>query len=236
MNLTKITKITIIIACYNEQNTIQEIVYRILKAKIGKLKKEIIIINDGSTDKTSLKLEIFNKYKNIKVVNKIKNEGKGAAIRSAFKLATGGAIIIQDADLEYNPSEYMQLLEPILSGKADVVYGSRFIGGGPHRVLFYWHRVGNSILTMFSNMITNLNLTDMETCYKVFTREVAKKVKLYENRFGFEPEFTIKIAKLRYKIFEVGISYYGRNYSEGKKISWIDGLHTLYCLIKYGLK
>jgi len=228
-----VSKISIIIPCYNEENTVDKLIHMVLLSNIGKIKKEIIVINDGSTDNTRQKLIKFVKYKNIKIINKKKNEGKGAAIKSGLSKASGDIVIIQDADLEYNPSEYNLLINPIIKNKADVVFGSRFIGGKEHRVLLFWHMLGNKILTLISNMVTNLNLTDMETCYKVFTKNVANQLHLKEERFGFEPEFTTKVAKMDVKIFEVGISYSGRGYSEGKKINWKDGLYALWCLFKY---
>lgn len=195
---------------------------------------EIIVVNDGSTDKTGSKIYDL-RCKKLKVINKKLNEGKGAAIRDGLKKVTGDIIIIQDADLEYDPQEYSTLIKPILDKKADVVYGSRFVGGNAHRVLYFWHMVGNKLLTLFTNMATNLNLTDMETCYKVFTKQVAKKLNIQERRFGFEPEFTIKIADLGCRIYEVGISYTGRNYLQGKKINWKDGIWAIWCIIKYRL-
>ncbi len=231
----KIKKLTIIIPCYNEKSTILKIVKKVLGVTIKKIEKEIIIINDGSTDGTKNELAKIIGKKNIKIITKRKNEGKGAAIKSALNICTGDVIIIQDADLEYNPDEYKNLIAPIFKGVADVVYGSRFIGSEAHRVHFFWHMLGNKLLTLMSNSITNLNLTDMETCYKVFTKQIAQKLNLVEPRFGFEPEFTVKVAKLKARIYEVGVGYSGRNYSEGKKINWKDGIVAIYCLIKYKL-
>lgn len=230
----KVNKITIIIPVYNEEKTVLKTVKRVLKIKLPGIKKELILVNDGSTDKTPGIVKKMVKP-GIKLINKKSNQGKGAAIRDALKHATGDVILIQDADLEYNPGEITRLLKPILDDRADVVYGSRFMGGDAHRVLLFWHMVGNKLLTLFSNMVTNINLTDMETCYKMFTKDVANKLTLKENRFGFEPEFTIKIAKMKLRIFEIGISYSGRNYTEGKKINWKDGLWAVWCIIKYGI-
>lgn len=191
------------------------------------------MVNDGSNDNT--KFEIKNlKSKKLKVLNKIRNEGKGAAIRDGIKLVTGKILVIQDADLEYDPNEYGKLVKPILDKKADVVFGSRFLGNDAHRVLYFWHMVGNQFLTLLTNIVTNLNLTDMETCYKAFTIEVANRLDINEKRFGFEPEFTVKVAKMGARIYEVGISYYGRNYEEGKKISWKDGIMAIGQIIKHG--
>jgi glycosyltransferase involved in cell wall biosynthesis len=228
--------LTIIVPAFNEEKTVKELVKRVTLANVNGLKKEIIIVNDGSTDKTKQEItKAARKRKNIKVINKRKNEGKGSAIRSAIKKGTGDIYVIQDADLEYNPDEYQLLLEPILSKDADVVFGSRFVTTQPRRVLYYWHSLGNKFLTTVSNIFTDLNLTDMETCYKMFTKEVAKKINIKEERFGFEPEFTSKIAKNNFKIYEVGISYSGRNYNEGKKINWLDGVWAFWCIIKYNL-
>lgn len=228
-------KLSIVIPIYNEKNTILEILNKVEKADVGKLEKEIIIIDDCSTDGTR---DILKKLgKKHKVFYQKQNQGKGAVLRVGFKHATGDIIIIQDSDLEYNPDEYSRLLEPIIDGKADVVYGSRFTGIGPHRVLFYWHHLGNQFLTMLSNMFTNLTLTDMETCYKVFRKEVIKDIlpKLKSNRFNFEPEVTARIAKRKYRIYEVGISYSGRTYKEGKKINWKDGVKAFFAIIYFNL-
>jgi len=227
-------KLSVIIPCYNEKNTIKTIVNAVKNSPYPK--KEIIIVDDCSTDGTReiLKAEIESDVD--KVIYHSKNQGKGSAIRTGIKEATGEIIIIQDADLEYDPNEYPILVEPILQGKADVVFGSRFLGTGPHRVVYFWHSVGNAFLTLLSNMFTNLNLTDMETCYKVFKREIIQSINIEEDRFGFEPEITAKIAKMKnIKIYEVGISYYGRKYEEGKKIGWKDGIRAIYAIIKYNV-
>jgi len=227
-------KLSVVIPCYNEKETIVELVNAVLASPYQD--KEIIIIDDHSTDGTQeiLKAEIEDRVS--RVIYKDKNEGKGAALRSGFEAFTGDVVIIQDADLEYDPNEYQKIITPILNDKADVVYGSRFMGGEPHRVVYFWHRVGNGFLTLMSNFMTNLNLTDMETCYKAFKREVIKSIKVEENRFGFEPEITAKIARKKCRIYEVGISYYGRTYEEGKKIGWKDGFRAIYCIIKYRFK
>ncbi len=226
--------LTVIIPAYNEEKTIGQAIMRAMQAKTGIASIEIIVVNDGSTDGTGHRAQDAGRRK-IKVINKKQNEGKGAAIRDALKIAKGNIFIIQDADLEYDPQEYAKLVKPILDNKADVVYGSRFMGNDAHRVLYFWHMLGNQFLTLVTNILTNLNLTDMETGYKVFTKEVANKLNLQENRFGFEPEFSIKVAKMNTRIYEVGIGYSGRSYAEGKKITWKDGLVTLGCLFKYSL-
>lgn len=225
-------KLTVIIPCFNEINTIDNIIQAVKESPYDN--KEIIVVDDCSIDGTREKLKEIEKTE-VKVIYHDINKGKGAALRTGIQFATGEIVIIQDADLEYDPREYPKLLEPILQGKADVVYGSRFMGGEPHRVVFFWHRVGNGFLTLLSNMLTNLTLTDIETCYKAFRREIIQAIKIEENRFGFEPEITAKIAKLDCKIYEVGISYYGRNYGEGKKINWKDGISALRAIIKYNL-
>jgi glycosyltransferase involved in cell wall biosynthesis len=226
-------KLSVIIPCYNERETIRAIVDAVRAAPYPD--KEIIIVDDCSQDGTRdvLKTEIAPLVDQI-LYHDV-NQGKGAALRTGIKAARGEVVIIQDADLEYDPEEYPHLVEPILHNRADVVFGSRFMGGRPHRVLYFWHRVGNGLLTLFSNMMTNLNLTDMETCYKVFRREIIQSITIEENRFGFEPEITAKLAKLDCRIFEVGISYYGRTYDEGKKIGWKDGFRALYCIVRYNI-
>ena len=227
-------KLSIIIPVYNEENTIQAVLKKINESKINNLDFEIIIINDGSTDGT-LKIIKENEKLFDQFINLEENNGKGFAIKNGLEFATGDYIILQDADLEYDPSEYSKLLNPIISNKADVVYGSRFLGNDERRVLYFWHTVGNKFLTLLSNMLSNLNLTDMEVCYKVFKAEIIKDINLQENKFGFEPEITAKIAKKDIKIYEVGIKYFGRKYSEGKKITWKDGFSAIRCIIKYNL-
>ena len=228
-------KLTVVIPCYNEARTIRELLESVRAAPYSN--KEVIVVNDCSSDETGpLLQELMAEEALIDVlVEHETNQGKGAALRSGFARATGDIVIIQDADLEYDPAQYPTLLEPILAGKADIVYGSRFMGSEPHRVVYFWHRVGNGVLTLLSNMFTNLNLTDMETCYKVFKSEVIKGLVIQENRFGFEPEITAKISKGSWRIYEVGIAYYGRTYAEGKKINWRDGFRALYCIVKYNL-
>ena len=228
-------KLSIIIPVYNEHNTIESLVNKVLGVDLGEIKKEIIIVDDGSKDKTTDVLKSKIEPIVSKIIYKQKNEGKGAALRTGFQNATGDYVIVQDADLEYDPNEYSLLLKPVLDGFADVVYGSRFIGGKPHRVLFYGHSRGNIFLTNLTNMFTNYNFTDMETCYKLFKKEILDKINIKENRFGFEPEVTIKLSRLNCRVYEVGISYYGRTYSEGKKINWKDGFRALFVILKYGL-
>jgi glycosyltransferase involved in cell wall biosynthesis len=223
-------KLSVVMPVCNEKDTIHEIIARVLKVDTG-LEKELVIVDDFSTDGTR---DILGQLDNprIKVFFHPKNMGKGAALRTGFSQAQGDIVLIQDADLEYDPREYPKLLEPILDGRADVVYGSRFLGG-PHRVLFFWHYVANKMLTGFANLLSNLNLTDMETCYKVFKKDVLSRIRLKSDRFGFEPEVTIKVAKLKCRVYEVPISYSGRDYSEGKKIGWKDGLAAIYHLLRY---
>ena len=227
--------LSVIIPCYNEKNTIGQLLDTVRQSPIdGKL--EIIVVNDGSSDGVEKILDTTLRSKIDILIHHPKNMGKGAALHTGIKHATGDYVIIQDSDLEYSPTEYPKLLKPLLSGNADVVYGSRFIGGDTHRVLYFWHSMGNKFLTLLSNMFTNLNLTDMETCYKVFKRQIIQSLTLQEQRFGFEPEVTAHIARIPdIRIYEVGISYYGRTYKEGKKIGYKDGFRAIYCIVKYGL-
>ena len=227
-------KLSVVMPVYNEQATLRTVIERVLS--VG-MEIELLCVDDGSSDGSRQILAgLEQQHSQIRVFLQPRNMGKGAALRRGIQVATGDYVIIQDADLEYDPNEYPLLLAPLTSGQADVVYGSRFVGSGPHRVLYFWHSVGNSFLTLLSNMITNLNMTDMETCYKAFRREVIQSIPLEENRFGFEPEVTVKIAKRGLRVCEVGISYSGRTYAEGKKIGWKDGVRALWCLLKYGIK
>jgi glycosyltransferase involved in cell wall biosynthesis len=226
-------KLSIVIPCYNEIETIQTIVDAVKAAPIAD--KEIIIVDDFSTDGTRTLLADKIAPQVQQVLYHEKNMGKGAALRTGFKHATGDVVVVQDADLEYDPQEYPKLLEPIIKGRADVVFGSRFMGADAHRVVYFWHMIGNKFLTLLSNMFTNINLTDMETCYKMFRREVIQSINIEENRFGFEPEITAKVARKGCRIYEVGISYYGRTYAEGKKIGWRDGFRAIYAILKYNL-
>lgn len=227
-------KISVVIPCYNEASTIREILENVLRNL--KPNAEVIVVDDCSQDGTREVLREGSWDKRIKIHYHEGNQGKGAALRTGFSKVSGDIVIIQDADLEYNPEEYPILLEPILQGKAKAVFGSRFMGGRPHRVVYFWHMVANRLLTLASNMVTNINLTDMETCYKIFTRDVVDRIRIEENRFGVEPEMTAKVAKMNVPIYEVGISYYGRTYDEGKKIGWKDAFRALYAILRYGLR
>jgi len=227
-------KLSVIIPVYNECATLRHVVERVLAVP---LELEVICVDDGSRDGSrEILADLHRQYPQVQVFLQPQNIGKGAALRRGIQEATGEFVVIQDADLEYDPADYPLLLEPLIQGKADVVYGSRFLGAAPHRVLYFWHSVGNRLLTLLSNCLTNINLTDMETCYKVFRREAIQGIPIEEDRFGFEPEITVKVAKRRLRIYEVGISYWGRTYEEGKKIGWKDGVRAVWCLLKYSLK
>src|SRR5256886_6505627 len=226
-------KVSIVIPCYNEKNTIEKVIEAVRNAPLES--REIIVVDDCSQDGTQTVLQERVAQLVDRIIYHPVNRGKGAALRSGFAAATGDTILVQDADLEYSPEDYPVLLEPLISGKADAVLGSRFLGGRPHRVLFFWHMVGNRLLTLLSNMFTNLNLTDLETCYKAFRAPLVKNLDLREDRFGFEPEVTAKLAKAKCRIYEVGISYNGRTYSEGKKVNWKDGVHAIYAILRYNL-
>ena len=227
-------RLSVVIPIYNERETVREIIRRVTAVDVG-LEKELVLIDDASTDGTWDIIREFEGKPGFSIHRHERNRGKGAALQTGFEGSSGDIVIVQDADLEYDPDDYPKLLEPILKEKADVVYGSRFAGGESHRVLFFWHSVANKLLTLLSNMVTNLNLTDMETCYKAFRSDVLKNIRLREERFGFEPEITAKVAHLGVRVYEVGISYSGRDYAEGKKIGWKDGIRALWCIIKYGL-
>jgi glycosyltransferase involved in cell wall biosynthesis len=228
-----VPELSVVIPCYNESVTIEAILAAVRGSEITDL--EIVVVDDASTDGTREKLRALEGQPGLRVIFHDRNQGKGAALRTGFRAATGEVVIVQDADLEYDPKDYPKLLAPIRAGKADVVYGSRFVGGESHRVLYFWHYAANKLLTLFSNMFTNLNLTDMETCYKAFRRDVIQKIDLREDRFGFEPEVTAKVARMGCRIYEVGISYSGRTYAEGKKIGWRDGLRALWCVVRYNV-
>jgi glycosyltransferase involved in cell wall biosynthesis len=238
--MNNFTKLSIIIPCYNEERTVHLILDKVINTRlVNNIQKEIIVVNDCSRDKTKEAIEKYFANQpgiDYKLFNHEVNKGKGAAIHTGISKASGDYLIIQDADLEYDPKEYNLLVQPVLDGFADVVFGSRFMGGNPHRILFFWHSIGNRILTTLSNALTNLNLTDMETCYKLFRTDIIQGIKLKEKRFGFEPEVTAKIAHVKnVRIYEVGISYYGRTYEEGKKIGWKDGLRAIWCILKYNI-
>ncbi len=233
MNTSRTAVLSVVIPCYNEKTTIREILSRVRAQPIADI--EIIVVDDCSTDGTrDILPEVCREFDAVLTLHD-RNQGKGAALRTGFRRATGTVVIVQDADLEYDPNEYGTIIGPILKDRADVVYGSRFMGGQPHRVVYFWHMLGNRFLTLLSNMFTNINLTDMETCYKAFRREIIQGIRIEEDRFGFEPEITAKVVKTDARIYEVGISYYGRTYQEGKKIGWRDGFRALYAIVKYNV-
>ena len=229
-------RVSVIVPIYNEENTVRAVVQKILQSPAEVW--EVVLVDDGSTDNTRSRVhsEVLGLDQRLRLLTHDRNRGKGAALRTALEHVQGDIVLIQDADLEYDPAEYPVLLKPILEDKADVVYGSRFVGGRPHRVVYFWHMIGNKFLTLLSNMMTDINLTDMESGFKVFRREILEQVRIEEDRFGFEPEITAKVARLKCRIYEVGISYYGRTYCEGKKITWRDGVRAIYCILKYNLR
>jgi len=230
-------RLSVVVPVYNEERTVETLLHAVLATPLPDgIEREVIVVDDASTDGTRARLAAFDADPRVRVLAQSVNRGKGAALRRGFAEAQGDFAIVQDADLEYDPIEYSKLLAPILDGKADVVFGSRFAGSGARRVLFFWHMVGNRVLTLLSNMTTNLNLTDMETCYKMFRIDVLRRIRIEEDRFGFEPEITAKVARLGVRVYEVGISYAGRTYEEGKKIGWRDGVRALWCIVKYGLQ